>query len=149
MATRQTATEPRTTSRRTVVVLVARLDRRIVPALRFAARLPHTDVRALHISWDPDETRQLAERWLQLDLSWLPLQIREVSGGSLLDTVRAAVAERAAAGGDMTVVLPEVEYPRWWHPLLHRSMARRIARALQGVEDVTTVIVPYFPDSRP
>jgi hypothetical protein len=146
MASRETALERRRTRRQTAVVLVASVDRRILPALRFVARLPETDVRALHISVETEQTRRLAMDWIDLELTWLPLHIRDGAGEGFLSSVRRAVRDEAAATGEVTVVLPEVEHARWWHPFLHRRTARRIARFLQPLPDVNTVLVPYFVD---
>lgn len=136
------AFEPRRTRRHTVIVLIAVVDRRIVPALRFVSRLPQADVRALHVSVDTEETRQLAIDWMHLGLSWLPLHIREAAADGLLASVRRIVEEEADVSKNVTVVLPELDLPQWWHPLLHRRSARRIAHDLQALPGVTTVIVP-------
>ena len=134
--------ELRVTRNHAVVVLVSVVDRRIVPALRFVSRLGYRDTRALHISTDPHETRRLARDWMNLGLSWLPLHIRDAIGPSLPLSVREAVLLEAGATGDLTVVLPELDSPRWWYPLLHRRAARRIAAQLQSLPGVTAVIVP-------
>ena len=130
--------------RHRAVVLVGALDRRVVPALRFAARLGHADVKALHVSVDPEQTRRLVEGWMAVDLAWLPLDVRAGASESLLASVRRVVAEEAAEAGELTVVLPEAQHDSWWHRLLHRRAARRIAAALSGDRAVSTVIVPYF-----
>lgn len=133
-----------TKRRHTAVVLVSTVDRRILPALRFVARLPETDVVAMHVCADPVETRRLAREWMGLDLTWLPLHILEPVAGTFSESLRLAVrqvAEQSSAG--VTVVVPELEFYRWWHPLLHRRTARHIALELQALSGVTTVIVPY------
>ena len=132
-----------TRRRHTAVVLVSVVDRRILPALRFVARLPDTDVRAVHISFETSEARQLAEDWMALGLTWLPLHIHDAAENAFLESFRTAVREEAAYAGDLTVVVPELDYERWWQPLLHRRTARRIARELQALPGVTPVIVPY------
>lgn len=134
--------ELRTARRYPVVVLVAAVDRRLLPALRFVSRLPFAELRAIHVSVDPDETRQVARAWMALGLAWLPLYIRESSEGGIAATIRGVLREE----GDpehVTVVVPELNIPRWWHRLLHRQAARRIASQLQQIDGVTTVIVPF------
>ena len=126
-----------------VIVLVSVVDRRIVPALRFVSRLGYADTRALHVSVDPDETRRLANDWMNLGLSWLPLYIRDATAPSLPESVCRAVLLDGETTGHLTVVLPELESPRWWYPLLHRRTARRIAAQLQPLPGVTAVIVPF------
>lgn len=134
-----------TARRRTAIVLVSVADRRIVPALRFVSRLAQTDVRALHVSVDPEETRRLAADWLKLDLTWLPLYIHDPPTEDLLGSIRQAVEREAHETGQVIVVVPEVQFTRWWHPLLHRRTARRIALQLQPLPRVTTVILPFTP----
>jgi hypothetical protein len=135
----------RTARRHTAIVLVSVADRRIVPALRFVSRLARTEVRALHISVDSEETRQLAADWMQLDLTWLPLHIHDSPSEDLLGSVRQAVEQEADETGEVVVIVPELQFTRWWQPLLHRRTARRIAVQLQPLPRVTTVIVPFAP----
>ena len=137
--------ELRRTRNHTVVVLVATVDRRIVPALRFVSRLACTDSRALHVIVDPEQAHRLATDWMNLGLAWLPLHMQEATAHSLPLSVRDAVREASLGTERVTVVVPELDFPRWWHPLLYRGSARRIAEALQPLSWVTTVIVPFYP----
>jgi hypothetical protein len=143
MAKPEPLIEHRTKRRHTAIVLVSVVDRRILPALRFVSRLPETDVRALHVSFEAFETRRLAEDWMELGLTWLPLHIHDAATEGLADSFRHAVVQQAAWSGDVSVIVPELDFYRWWHPLLHRRSARRIAQLLQPLPGVTTVIVPY------
>lgn len=143
MAKPEPVTEHPTRRRHTALVLVSVVDRRILPALRFVSGLPDTDVRALHVSVEAVDTRRLAEDWMSLGLTWLPLQIHDAAAPTLADSLRDAVLEEAGAAPDVTVVVPELDFYRWWQPLLHRRRARRIAQHLQGLTGVTAVIVPY------
>jgi hypothetical protein len=140
---RETVFELRAARSYPVVVLVSAVDRRILPALRFVSGLPFAEPRALHVSFDPDETRRITVDWLRLGLTWLPLYIREASPGGIAASVRELVEEEAGAVDSVTIVVPELDLPRWWHPLLHRQTARRIASELQRAPRITTVIVPY------
>jgi hypothetical protein len=126
-----------------VVVLISAVDRRILPALRFVSRLPFAEPRALHVSVDPDETRAVARAWMALGLTWLPLHIREGADEGIAACVAACVKEEAVAVESVTVVVPELHLPRWWHPLLHRQSARHIAAELQAAPRITPVIVPF------
>lgn len=143
MATSEPSFERATRRRHTALLLVSSVDRRILPSLRFVSRLPDTDVRALHICFDARETRRLARDWMELGLTWLPLHIHDAATGTLADSVRHAVSQEATEPWGVTVVVPELEFYRWWHPLLHRRSARRMVQELQALPAVTTVIVPY------
>ena len=126
-----------------VVVLVSAVDRRILPALRFVSDIPFAQPLALHVSVDQDQARAVARAWLSLDLTWLPLHIRDAPGGDIARAVADLVDEEAVGVGNVTVVVPELHVPRWWYPMLHRQTARRIAADLQSAPRVTTVIVPF------
>ena len=132
----------------TVILLVAAVDRRLVPALRFVSRLPRAQLRAVHVSVDPDDTRRLASDWMNLGLSWLPLHVHEATADTLAASVCQAVEEEAGGAETTTVVVPELDLYRWWQRLLHRGTARRIVHQLQGLPGVSTVIVPYAPLGR-
>ncbi len=125
------------------IVLIDELDRRILPALRFVTRLPGLSARAVHIATDMEAARALALDWMDVGLDWLPLTIREPVGGSLETSVDAVVREEVRQHGATTVVIPELHFALWWHPLLHRGGGRRIIRQLHPIPGVTTVLVPY------
>lgn len=143
MAKPEALFDQRTIRHHTAILLVANVDRRILPALRFLSRLPQTDIRAVHLSIDPEQTTQLAIDWMNLDLTWLPLHIHEPAAATLPASVRQAIEQEAPDKGSLTVVVPELDFCRWWHAVLHRRSARRIARELQALHRVTTVIVPF------
>lgn len=124
-------------------MLVSAVDRRLLPALRFVSRLPFAEARAVHVSFDADVARRVAEDWIALDLTWLPLHIVEGDSRDIPSSVIALASETAAADGPLTVVVPELDIAHWWHPLLHRRTARRIAADLQRRPGVTAVIVPF------
>ena len=132
-----------------VIVLVSVVDRRIVPALRFVSRLGYGDTRALHVSVDADETLRLARDWMDLGLTWISLKIHDETRGSLSRSVVEAVREEATSAATVTVVLPEYDTRRWWHPFLHRCTARLLAADLQWLPGVTAVIVPFAAPPRP
>ena len=130
------------TTDHTVVVLVAAVDRRIVPALRVVTRLACTDALALHVSVDPDETRRLTADWMSVGLSWLPLFVEGAEADGLAASVREAVRRIARASPRVTVVVPEMVLEHWWQQPLHRRSARRIAVQLQSIPGVTAIVVP-------
>lgn len=148
MARSASVPDERRVHRHAVVLLVGTVDRRLLPALRFVARLPRADVRALHVSVDADQARRLAADWMRLGLTWIPLDIQDATNESLAEAVGRVVEGRAAGTGDMTVVVPELEPTQWWHRLLHRGSARQIVRRLGAVPRVTIVVVPFAADGR-
>ena len=139
----QSHTIPESRNAHLVILLVGAVDRRILPAVRFLSRLPNTDLRAVHISVNSDASQRLALDWMDVGLSWLPLHIHDPGAGTLEASVRQLLESQPNPGRPVTVVVPELEFSRWWSPLLHRRSARRIARQLQPLRTVTTVIVPF------
>ena len=125
------------------LILVGEADRRVLPALMLAARLPELEPRALHIAVDPEESRRLSEAWMALDLSWVPLHVVEPEDETFLGCIQRLVAAEAAVRSRVLVVVPEVDLDRWWQTLLHRSTGRRIARSLLGHHRVSTIVLPF------
>lgn len=143
MAHSEAIRDSRTGGAHLVILLVGSVDRRILPAVRFLSRLPDTELRAVHISVDSGASQRLALDWMDVGLSWLPLHIHEPGAETLEESVRRLLERQTDPGRPVTVVVPELEFGRWWSPLLHRRSARRIARQLQPLRTVTTVIVPF------
>lgn len=125
------------------LILVGGIDRRILPALMLAARLPELEPKALHVAIDSDESRRAANAWMELDLAWMPLHIEEPTGETLLACVQRVVATEAAHRSRVLVIVPELDLDRWWQTLLHRSTGRRIARRLSRDSRVSTLVLPY------
>jgi hypothetical protein len=125
-----------------MVVPVARMNRAVADAVRYALSLGST-VTAVHVSTDPEATRQLQEDWRRWGTT-VPLRIvdspyREVIG-PLSDFVRG----RATGKEDhhVTVVMPEVVAHRPWQELLHNQTNLQLQIALRGVPGVVLTTVP-------
>lgn len=125
------------------LLLVGEVDRRILPALTLAARLPELEPKALHVALDPDQSRQAADAWMDLDVAWMPLHIEEPADETFLACVQRVVATEAARRSRILVIVPELDVDRWWQTLLHRSTGRRIARRLSRDSRVSTLVLPY------
>ena len=148
MAEPEGLVELRRTRNQAVIILVSVVDRRIVPALHFVSRLACSDSRALHISVDAVQTRRLASDWMDLGLSWLPLSIEEATEQSLPASVRRVIEREVTATGRVTVVVPDLDFVRWWRPILYRATARRIAEQLQPLPGVTVALLPFYVQPR-
>lgn len=130
------------------VVLVAAVDRRVLPALSLVPQLADCDSRALHIAVDPEASHRLARDWMDLAITWLPLHIEEPGGRTLLESARRVIEREAEDRVRVTVIVPELDLGRWWQPFLHRGTGRAIAWELQALAHVTTVVVPVSIDLR-
>lgn len=143
MAKPEPLTEHDTKRRHTAIVLVSVVDRRILPALRFVSQLPETGVPSAARVGRGFRDAPTGRGLDGLGLTWLPLHIHDAATEGLAESFRHAVLQQAARSGNVTVIVPELYFYRWWHSLLHRRSARRIAQHLQSLPGVTTVIVPF------
>ena len=128
------------------LVLVAAVDRRMLPAIALLPQLAGFDAQALHVATDAEQSHRLARDWMELGVSSLPLQIEESAGASLAATVRRVVEREVASRPGVTVIVPEMDLGRWWQPLLHRGTGRLVAWELAKLRQVTTVVVPVRVD---
>jgi hypothetical protein len=125
------------------LVLVGKVDRRVLPALGLAASLPNFDIKAVHVSIDGSESQRVAEEWMRLELNWAPLEIEDVGERSLMTAIEEIVEREVRSRGRVVVIVPELDLDRWWQAVLHRGSGRRIARRLRSLRGVWTVVVPY------
>lgn len=130
------------------VVLVAAVDRRVLPALAVLPQLAGCEARALHVAVDAEEAHHLARAWMELGMAGVPLQVEEPCDGEALATAVARTIAREAAAGrpQITLIVPEMDLGRWWQPLLHRGTGRAVAWQLARLRQVTTLVVPVRID---
>lgn len=139
---------PSVSLKNTVLVMVPKLHRGVMPALEYARSLSD-DCRAVHICTDPETTPQLIERWER----WggdVPLIILNSSYRSLIEPIMlyldAVKLERP--NHLITVVIPEFVPTKWWHSLLHGQSAARMKLALLSREDIVVANVRYNLEQR-
>jgi amino acid transporter len=131
-------------SRHVAVILVDRLDRSILKAIRYARSIQALDIRALHAGVDPQQAQHLAEQWSEVgQILGIPLDLDECFDRDIARTVRQYVEELRTDEAEITVILPRREYPRLLHRLLHDRTSRSIAAALRDEPHVDVVLVPY------
>ena len=134
--------EPR--SRHIAVILVDRLDRSVLKAIRYARSIQALDIRAIHAGIDPGRAQHLAEQWGDVGhILEIPLDIDECFDRDIARTVRLYVDGLEAEDAEITVVVPRREYPRLLQRFLHDRTSRSIARTLEDEPHVDVVIVPY------
>jgi hypothetical protein len=133
---------PRT--RHVAIILVDRLDRSVLKAIRYARMIDATDIRAVHAAVDPHAAGDLAEQWADLgNVLGVPLDVEECFDRNIARTVTKYVHRVEAPNAEVTVVLPRREYPRFLQRLLHDHTSRAITRALAQEPHVDVVVVPY------
>jgi len=135
---------PETPVRNTVLLLVASLNRGVMPALEYARSLS-TDCRAVHICTEPDKTPMLKARWEQYGQG-VPLVILNSRFRSLIGPVMryldAVQIERR--NHTVTVVIPEFVPAKPWQALLHGQSGLRLKLALLSRHDVIVTNVRYY-----
>jgi len=114
----------------TVLVLVASLNRGVIPALEYAKSISGR-VEAVHVELDAAATEQLKKDWEEwgcgIPLKVLPSPYRSLSGPLLkyIDVVEARYDHDI-----VTIVIPELMPSKWWHHLLHNQTAIAIKTML-------------------
>ncbi len=130
--------------RHVVLVTVDHLDNSAARAIQYARTLAPDDLRAIHAAVDADVSKRLATDWTRLGLSRLPLEIVECADRRVERTIAEAVFREVQAGEtEVTVLVPQRQYRRAWHALLHDNTSKRITEALATIEHANVTIVPY------
>jgi len=135
--------------RHVAVILVDRLDRSVLKAIRYARSIQAFDIRALHAGVDPGRAQQLAEQWADVGPTLaIPLDLDECFDRDVARTVRRYVDELEGEDAEITVIVPRREYPRLLQRFLHDRTSRSIATSLEDEPHVDVVLVPYRVRSR-
>ncbi|MBA3435648.1 MAG: APC family permease [Chloroflexi bacterium] len=129
--------------RERVVVPVPGLSRAVVQAVNFGRSLAD-DVRAVHVSADPEEAAALRENW-ERQLPGVPLVIVESPYRSLVLPFLSYLDVMMPAEPDLItlIVLPEYVPRHWWDRILYNQTTNRLRRALIGRPDTVVATVPY------
>jgi len=134
--------------RHEVIVLLDDLDRAALEALRYARQLNPLSITAVHLAVDPDEARELSERWARVDIP-IPLEVLECPDRNLLACVQEAVAERIRPDTEVSVLVSKRGYGRFWTRILHDRTSAGLVRLLGNMDGVNVTIVPYQLGHRP
>jgi amino acid transporter len=129
--------------RNTVIVPISGVNRAVVRAVDYA-RSRSSDIRAVLVNVDKEETALTEIKWAQwgcgVHLVVLPSPYRSVLG-SLLDYIEDLL--KKDPDGWVTVVLPEILPARWWQNILHNQRALMLKAALLFKERVILTDVPF------
>jgi len=130
--------------RHVVVILVDRLDRSVLKAIRYARAIDANEVQALHAAVDVGAAGRLLEQWADVGhLLGVPLELVECADRNIARTVSEEVARLSSDTAEISVILPRRDYDRATHRLLHDHTSRAITKALAGEPHVDVVSVPY------
>ncbi|MBN9610692.1 MAG: DNA-binding protein [Actinobacteria bacterium 69-20] len=131
--------------RHVVLVMVDTLDLAALRALRYAASLRPTELRAVHFVIDNMVADRLQRGWVDRRLGdRYPLEIVECPDRRLVrSAAEFALSTVVGESAETTVLLPRRTYRRGWGQLLHDRTADRIAAAVGRIPHVAATIVPY------
>jgi amino acid transporter len=134
--------------RERVIVPVPGLSRAVVQAVNFG-RSVADDVRAVHVTDDPERAAELRATW-QRQIPGVPLVIVESPFRSIVTPFLHYLDVMAPPEPDLItiVVLPEYVPRHWWDRLLYNQTTNRLRRALIGRADTVIVNVPYQREHR-
>jgi amino acid transporter len=132
--------------RHDVVVLVERLDGSVAEALRYAKQISpfglHSRITCVHAASDPIAARELEREWDEYAVP-VPLSLVDCPDRDVPGAIARWLDGRAAADTEITVLIPQRAYARFWHRLVHDRTSTSLARSLRRLRDVQVVIVPH------
>ena len=138
------AVEARPLLRHIAFVLVDSLDLATARVIQYARSMSVDEIRAVHFVIDSTRAQALADRWVRLGLSRLPLELIECPDRRVARAAVQMAAEAAADGQtEVTVLMPRRTYSFGLGRLLHDTTGEQIAAAISRLEHVNATIVPF------
>jgi Amino acid permease len=126
------------------VVLVSKLHKPTLRALAFARAAKPTELQAVTVAVDPEESAALQQRWdsfgIPVPLTVLDSPYREITR----PVVEHVKGLRQRHPRDLVVVyVPEYVVGHWWETLLHNQSALRLRARLRYQPGVMVASVPW------
>lgn len=137
-----------------VVVLVSRIHRGTLEAIRYAKAIAERgQVEALTVDF-PDDAGRHSSEWERLDADWhrycegIPLRVLMSPFRKTVEPVLEEVDRMRAAEPEITitVIVPEFVTDNWWGQLLHNQTALRLKAYLYTRPKVVVISIPYHLD---
>ena len=131
-------------ARNHAIVLVSQLHKPTLRAIAYARATRPSQLEAVTVAVDPDETQALAEEW---ERRGLPVPLRELDSpyreitAPIVDYVKSV--RRASPRDVVTVFIPEYVVGHWWEQLLHNQSALRLKGRLLFTPGVMVTNVPW------
>jgi len=128
----------------TVLLIVPRIHRGVLQAIAYARSMAK-DVRALHVTLDPNTVGQIKQDWNRFGAD-IPLVILESPYRSLIEPITDYVDQAISEdpGVMITVIVPQAVPKRWYQGLLHNNVAVPLKIALGARKNVVITNVRYF-----
>jgi hypothetical protein len=126
-----------------LIIPISGVNRAVIRAVDYA-RSRATDIRAVLVDVNPEETARIEIQWAQwgcgFQLVVLPSPYRSVLN-SLLEYIEDLLRKDPDCW--VTVVIPEILPARWWQTILHGQRALMLKAALLFKERVILTDVPF------
>ena len=135
------------------IVPVPGINRAVIQAVNVARSIAD-DVRAVLISDEPEEAKEVRRLW-ERHLPGVPLVVVESPYRALVGPLLAYldVLDRAWPDDKLEpvtfVVIPEYVARSWWERILYNQSAKRLRAALVGRPHTVVVSVPYRREEEP
>jgi amino acid transporter len=130
-------------SRRVVLIFVDDIDLATFAAMRYARGLRPTTLRAVHFVIDSTQAGKLRENWARFGQD-IPLEMIDAPDRRLIRaSIELVLRESAAAGTQVTVVLPRRSFSPVFSRLLHDRTADKIAAVVSQVPNSAATIIPF------
>jgi amino acid transporter len=137
------ACEVRVLRHHVVVVLIDRIDLATARAIQYARTLMPDEIRAVHFNIDNVRSDRLIERWQQVGLSRLPLDVIDCPDRRLGRAALELAADLADGETEVSMLLPRRSYGRTWSRILHDKTADHIIEIVSQLSHVNATIVPF------
>jgi amino acid transporter len=130
--------------RHVVLVFVDKLDAATARAIQYARTLTPDDLRAVHFALDPDEAEELGNRWAEVGMSRVPLDLVACTDRRLTRAAVELVARDLVDGEtEVSVLLPDRKFKGFWHRILHDRTAEAIERDVSKLPHANVTTVPF------
>lgn len=133
--------------RHRVIVPITGIHQGSLTALRYARSLS-SDVTAVHVAVDPEETKLLRSQWVVWGDGVRLVELESPHNmvlEPLLEYIQDMLAIRQHSE-ILTIVVPQSVRPRWWSNLMRTQMAVLLRLSLPFQAGVVITDVPYLLD---
>jgi hypothetical protein len=138
------ACEARILRRHVVVILIDRIDLAAARAIQYARTLMPDELRAVHFNIDEQRAEILMERWRQVGLSQLSLDVIDCPDRRLGRAALELAAELADGETEVSMLLPRRSYGKALRRILHDQTADYIVDIVSQLSHVNATIVPFM-----
>ena len=101
------------------------------------------EIRAVHFNIDNERAERLSERWQQVGLSRLALDVIDCPDRRLGRAALELAADLADGETEVSMLLPRRSYGRTWSRILHDQTADHIIEIVSQLSHVNATIVPF------